>query len=156
MKKILIPLMIVGGVVADQLVKLETVKNIPLGESKSVIKGVFSLTHLQNTGAAWSLMEGKQWFFTLITILALTVGSYFLLKNINKRNGISYTVALILTGALGNFIDRIRLGYVVDMFQVDFINFPIFNLADIFLCIGVVLLYIAIYYDDKKKESQKN
>lgn len=148
--------MIIGGVIADQLVKIETVKNIPLGESKSVVKGVFSLAHLQNTGAAWSLMEGKQWFFTLITILALAVGIYFLLKNINKNNGISYTVALIIAGALGNFIDRIRMGYVVDMFQVDFINFPIFNLADIFLCVGVVLLYIAIYRDDKKKENHKN
>ncbi|OFI47734.1 signal peptidase II [Floricoccus penangensis] len=156
MKKILVLLIIILGVAADQFVKFWTVKNIPLGDSIPFIKNILSLTHLQNTGAAWSMFEGKQWFFTIITAIALVVGTYYLVKNINKNNGISYSIALIIAGTLGNFIDRVRLGYVVDMFQLDFINFPIFNVADSFLTVGLILIYICIFREDSKKGKSKN
>lgn len=135
--------MIILGLVLDQAVKMAVVNNIGLSEQKPVIKGVLSLTHLRNNGAAWSILEGQQWFFVLTTVLVLAVAIWFWLKNLSK-NWYAIGLTLIISGALGNFIDRVCQGYVVDMFQLDFINFPIFNVADILLSIGFVVLFIGI------------
>ncbi|MBA0017575.1 MAG: signal peptidase II [Pseudolactococcus laudensis] len=142
-KKISLPIVIILGLVLDQVVKMAVVNNIGLSEQKPVIKGVLSLTHLRNNGAAWSILEGQQWFFVLTTVLVLAVAIWFWLKNLSK-NWYAIGLTLIISGALGNFIDRVRQGYVVDMFQLDFINFPIFNVADILLSIGFVVLFIGI------------
>ena len=138
-------------IVLDQLVKLWTVANFNLGESVSVIPNLFSLTYLQNTGAAWSIFEGQMIFFTIITIIAVVVVSYLMIRYRKDSKFLEIGLALVLAGALGNFIDRIRLGYVVDMIQTDFINFPIFNVADSSLVIGVVLIFIYILFDEKMK-----
>lgn len=142
-KKISLPIVIILGLVLDQVVKMAVVNNIGLSEQKPVIKGVLSLTHLRNNGAAWSILEGQQWFFVLTTVLVLAVAIWFWLKNLSK-NWYAIGLTLIISGALGNFIDRVCQGYVVDMFQLDFINFPIFNVADILLSIGFVVLFIGI------------
>ena len=93
-----------------------TVQNISLGETKEFIPGFLSLTHLRNTGAAWSLLEGKMIFFYVITVIVSVVIIYLLIKIIKS---IWYSVGLsfVLAGAIGNFIDRVRLGYVVDMLK---------------------------------------
>ena len=142
-KKISLPIEIILGIVLDQVVKIVIVKNIKLSEQKPVLKGLLSLTHLRNNGAAWSILEGQQWFFVLTTVIVLAVAIWFWLKNLSK-NWYAIGLTLIISGALGNFIDRVRQGYVVDMFQLDFINFPIFNVADILLSIGFVVLFIGI------------
>lgn len=143
LKKIGIPVFIILGIIIDQIVKSAIVDHLELSQHKVIINGVLSLTHLRNNGAAWSLLEGQQWFFTIITIFVLIVATWVLIKNIEK-NWYVFSLSLIISGALGNFIDRIRQGYVVDMFQVDFINFPIFNVADILLSVGFVILFISI------------
>ncbi|ATC62305.1 MAG: signal peptidase II [Lactococcus raffinolactis] len=143
LKKISLPIVIILGIVLDQIVKMAIVKNLRLSEQKSVINGILSLTHLRNNGAAWSILEGQQWFFVLTTVIVLAVAIWFWLKNLSK-NWYAIGLTLIISGALGNFIDRVRQGYVVDMFQLDFINFPIFNVADILLSIGFVVLFIGI------------
>ncbi len=143
LKKISLPIVIILGIVLDQIFKMAIVKNLRLSEQKSVINGILSLTHLRNNGAAWSILEGQQWFFVLTTVIVLAVAIWFWLKNLSK-NWYAIGLTLIISGALGNFIDRVRQGYVVDMFQLDFINFPIFNVADILLSIGFVVLFIGI------------
>ena len=143
LKKISLPIVIILGIVLDQIVKMAIVKNLRLSEQKSVINGILSLTHLRNNGAAWSILEGQQWFFVLTTVIVLAVAIWFWLKNLSK-NWYAIGLTLIISGALGNFIDRVRQGYVVDMFQLDFINFPIFNVADILLSRGFVVLFIGI------------
>ncbi|MEE6657775.1 signal peptidase II [Pediococcus acidilactici] len=137
--------------VADQVFKLFINQTIPLGEVRSLIPGVLSLTNLRNDGAAWSILAGNQTLFILITILALLVLGYLL---ITQRNYIWYRwgLSLMISGTLGNFIDRIRLKYVVDMFQVEWFNFPIFNIADSCLTIGVFILMIAIIRDKRIEE----
>lgn len=142
-KKISLPIVMLLGIVLDQVVKMAIVKHIKLSEQKPVLKGLLSLTHLRNNGAAWSILEGQQWFFVLTTVIVLAVAAWFWLKNLSK-NWYAIGLTLIISGALGNFIDRVRQGYVVDMFQLDFINFPIFNVADILLSIGFVVLFIGI------------
>jgi signal peptidase II len=137
-------------ILLDQVVKALIVENIPLGDSHSVISGVFSLTHLRNEGAAWSMLEGQMWFFLVITVVVVIVVVYYLKKYVKESSLMSFALSLILAGAIGNFIDRLRLGYVVDMFKTDFINFPIFNVADIALVVGVALLFIYVILDERK------
>ena len=136
--------------ICDQLLKSWVASSIVLGGSKQLIPGIIELTNLRNSGAAWSIFEGQQTFFTIITIIAIIVISYFIWqyrKNIPMLIGLS----LIMAGTIGNFIDRLRQGcwhmeslYVVDMFETTFINFPIFNIADMCLTIGVIWLIICI------------
>ncbi|CCG89771.1 signal peptidase II [Pediococcus pentosaceus] len=134
--------------VIDQLVKSAVSNQIALGTVKSFIPGVLSLTNLRNDGAAWSILSGNQIFFYLITVVALVVLIYLL---VTQRQHLLYQwgLNLMITGTLGNFIDRIRLKYVVDMFQIDFFNFPIFNIADMCLTFGVIILFIAIIRDER-------
>lgn len=134
--------------VIDQLVKSAVSNQIALGTVKSFIPGVLSLTNLRNDGAAWSILSGNQIFFYLITVVALVVLIYLLVTQ-HQHLLYQWGLTLMITGTLGNFIDRIRLKYVVDMFQIDFFNFPIFNIADMCLTFGVIILFIAIIRDER-------
>lgn len=139
----------------DQWVKWLIVDNFALGETKPVIPGILSLNHIRNFGAAWSLLEGKMWFFTVVTIIAVVVILTLMIKNRSNGNRwFMIGLTLILAGAIGNFIDRVRLGYVIDMFQTDFMNFPIFNVADISLVIGVICVLIYIILDEKEQRKK--
>ncbi|EMF0058631.1 MULTISPECIES: signal peptidase II [Enterococcus] len=145
--------MISGLLVAlDQWVKWWIVNDLSLGETKTLIPGVLSLNYIRNTGAAWSMLEGKMWFFVIITVVAVIVVVTLMVKNRKQGNRWLLTgLSFILAGAIGNFIDRVRLGYVVDMFQTDFMNFPIFNVADMTLVCGVILILIYIILDEKEQ-----
>lgn len=140
----------------DQWSKYLTVQNISLGETKEFIPGFLSLTHLRNTGAAWSLLEGKMIFFYVITVFVSVVIIYLLIKNYKKSIWYSVGLSFVLAGAIGNFIDRVRLGYVVDMLQTDFMNFPIFNVADSTLVVGVICIFIYLILDEKAAKEGKN
>lgn len=140
----------------DQWSKYLTVQNISLGETKEFIPGFLSLTHLRNTGAAWSLLEGKMIFFYVITVIVSVVIIYFLIQNYKKSIWYSVGLSFVLAGAIGNFIDRVRLGYVVDMLQTDFMNFPIFNVADSTLVVGVICIFIYLILDEKAAKEGKN
>ena len=140
----------------DQWSKYLTVQNISLGETKEFIPGFLSLTHLKNTGAAWSLLEGKMIFFYVITVIVSVVIIYLLIKNYKKSIWYSVGLSFVLAGAIGNFIDRVRLGYVVDMLQTDFMNFPIFNVADSTLVVGVICIFIYLILDEKAAKEGKN
>ena len=140
----------------DQWSKYLTVQDISLGETKEFIPGFLSLTHLRNTGAAWSLLEGKMIFFYVITVIVSVVIIYLLIKNYKKSIWYSVGLSFVLAGAIGNFIDRVRLGYVVDMLQTDFMNFPIFNVADSTLVVGVICIFIYLILDEKAAKEGKN
>lgn len=135
----------------DQWVKYWTVANIRLHESMDFIPSILSLTYIRNTGAAWSILEGQMWFFFIITIVAVVVVTYLLIKYRNEHWLFTVGLSFVLSGALGNFIDRMRLGYVVDMFQTEFMNFPIFNVADVSLFVGVAFIFIYTLFEEKLK-----
>lgn len=141
-------LIVLGVIVADQALKWWVVANIPLGAT--ILKNpVLDLTYLQNRGAAWSMFSGNKWLLLLIAFVATIVLILLIIKSYRYHKVLTIGLSLALGGALGNVIDRVRLGYVVDMFQVEFFNFPIFNLADIALFIGVVIIIVAILRDEK-------
>lgn len=132
---------------ADQGIKYYVNTNITLGATHDFIPGLLSLTSLRNDGAAWSILSGKMNIFYIITVVALAVLLYAMWRLRHQRLYM-WGISFMLAGTLGNFIDRVRLGYVVDMFQLDFVkNFPISNFADWCLTIGVILLIAAVIFD---------
>ena len=147
-RKITIPLTIVLLIVLDQLVKWAIVSNIKIGEVKGFIPSIMSLTYLQNTGAAFSILENQQWLFTIITLLVIGGAIWYLIKNIKGSFWLISGLTLIIAGGLGNFIDRLRQGFVVDMFQFDFINFAVVNVADTYLTFGVLIMLLVIIKEE--------
>ena len=140
-------LFIVALVGLDQFVKYWVSANIALGTSHGFIPGLMNLTNLHNDGAAWSILEGQQWFFYLITLAAVVVLAY-LKRQWRTNRWKMIALSLIMAGALGNFIDRVHQHYVVDMFELLPINFPVFNVADSCLTVGVIALIIIILKED--------
>ena len=136
-----------GIVVLDQVTKYLTVANIPLFTNIPLLPGVVRLTYVQNTGAAFSIFQGMQWMFVLV-FLVLTV----LLLWEYYRSPMPFTrlerfcIAAVYGGGLGNMLDRVRLGYVVDMIETEFIVFPVFNVADCFICCGCILLMVHLLF----------
>lgn len=140
-------LFIVALVGLDQFVKYWVSANIALGTSHGFIPGLMNLTNLHNDGAAWSILEGQQWFFYLITLAVVVVLAY-LMRQWRTNRWKMIALSLIMAGALGNFIDRVHQHYVVDMFELLPINFPVFNVADSCLTVGVIALIIIILKED--------
>lgn len=137
----------------DQLSKSIIVQTIKLNDYIVVIKDFFNITYVQNRGAGFSILQGQMTFFYIITVIALIVLTYLLLKSKDKLSKSAYL--LMIGGAIGNFIDRIFLGYVVDFldFYIFGYNYPVFNLADSFLTIGVILMIISVLLEKKDANS---
>ena len=144
---------IVAGIIAalivlDQLVKAYVVQNIALGEVKPWIPNLVSLTYLQNRGAAFSILQDQQLLFAVITLVVVVGAIWYLHKHMEDSFWMVLGLTLIIAGGLGNFIDRVSQGFVVDMFHLDFINFAIFNVADSYLTVGVIILLIAMLKEE--------
>lgn len=148
-RKLYFPLAAVMLILLDQLSKQWIVNHIPLNAIRKCVPGIFSLTYLRNYGAAFSILQNQQWFFTLITLAVVGAACYYFIKNINGNFWFLFGLLLIISGGIGNFIDRLRLGYVVDMVHLDFMNFAIFNVADSYLTVGVVILFIALWKEEE-------
>ncbi len=123
-----------------------------LGESVKVINNFFYITYTHNTGAAWSILEDHRILLLIITVIALfLINKYMNKENLSKLENIAY--GIIIGGIVGNLFDRIFYGYVIDFidFKLFGYNYPIFNLADSFIVIGVILLIISEIKSHKKK-----
>lgn len=146
--------LIIAAVIAlDQFVKHAIVSVMAQGESIPVVNQVFHITYIQNTGAAFSLMEGfRVLLIVLPVVIALAAMGFIFLKRKVAHPLLLTSLAFICGGGLGNAIDRATLGYVVD--YLDFRVFPIFNIADIFVCLGCGLLLLYVIVVDRK-DSEK-
>lgn len=151
-------LFVLAIVLADQWTKWIVVENIPLYGRVDFWPGVLSWTYTQNTGAAWSMLEGQRWLFVVVFAVLTTL---LLLEYFKFRMPFTtferWLIAAVYAGGLGNIIDRVRLGYVVDMIKTDFINFPVFNVADCFITCGCIGLMIHLIFFNKAfwKEEKK-
>ena len=151
-------LMVAGIVAADQVTKLLVLQNIPLYGSVDAIPGLFHLTYVQNTGAAFSSFQGMRWLFVALFVIltaALIYEYFFKPWALGKFE--RFCIAAVYAGGLGNVIDRVRLGYVVDMIEVDFVRFAVFNVADIFVTCGCIAFMVSLFFFNKKfwKEEKK-
>ena len=142
----------------DQVTKLLVVQCIPPYKTVEFLPGVLSLTYVRNDGAAFSFLRGMQWLFVLIFILFTLILLYeYFRRPLPLTRWERVLIAAIYGGGLGNLIDRVRLGYVVDMLQTEFMNFPVFNVADCFICCGCLLLmlHLALWNKEIWKDGKK-
>ena len=138
-------------VAADQLSKLWVVENIPFRGQIDAIDGLFHLTYVKNYGAAWSSFEGMIWLFALVFAVFTAVMIWeFSKKRWPFTTLERWCIAAVYGGGLGNMIDRLRMGYVVDMIEVEFISFPVFNVADCFITCGCILLIVHLLFFNKE------
>ena len=158
MQYLFMALFAAGIVAADQFTKYLTVMNIPHHGHMDFLPGVLGLTYVRNTGAAWSSFEGMIWLFALIfAVLTVVIIWEFSKKRLAFTNLERWCIAAIYGGGLGNMIDRLRLGFVVDMIETEFMSFPVFNVADCFITCGCILLMIHLFLFNKEfwKEEKK-
>lgn len=133
------------ALILDQAVKFWTTANIVLNDGmKALIPGFIHLTNIHNTGAAFSILEGARWFFVALCLVFVALIIYVLLTDIINTPGARWMAVLVMAGAVGNCIDRVICGYVVDMFEFEgFLSwFPVFNVADIYITVGGILFCV--------------
>ncbi len=151
-------ILIVIFIILDQYTKSLAVTHLVEGDI-ILIPGVLQLHYLENTGAAFSLLEGKQLLFAIITPILLVFLAYVLIRlpQNKKYTLLNYIIIFVIAGAIGNYIDRITNNYVVDFIYFSLINFPVFNVADIYVTCSVIALFLVIlfYYKDEDLEEIK-
>lgn len=132
-------------VAADQITKLLTVKNIPLnGDGGVILKNVLSLTYCRNTGGSWGIFSEHPAVLISATVLILAAATVYLVKKKPKSKAFRFGASLVYAGAVSNLADRIFRGFVVDMIKTDFVDFPIFNVADCCVVAGMILVCIFV------------
>ena len=141
-------------VAVDQIVKNWAADTLIKGDI-AIIENVLYLKYAENTGVAFSMFSDNRWILVGVTSLMLiAVLAFFLSGKVTEKLEI-FSLSLLLAGGVGNLIDRISLGYVIDYIDVRIINFAIFNIADICICVGAFLLCVAVYFSDKKEAAEK-
>ncbi len=147
----------------DQYTKYLTTKHLDIGESTEFINGFLRFTYVRNKGASFGMLQGQRTYFIILTTIILPIILFFYLKTsviintnsdvINKTKYIFFNIALMLlfTGAVGNFIDRIRLSYVIDFLDLVFMDFPVFNMADCYVTVGTALMFVLLFIMKEKE-----
>lgn len=154
-KIFILPMVIVALLTAiDQLTKAIVAGSFTVYESRDVIKNVFSFTYVQNKGIAWGMLSGKKMLFLIVTaiVLVLCFYVYYNIADNKKFRFMRVCLLFLIAGAIGNMIDRIKLGYVIDFFSFDLINFPVFNVADIYVVCSMILIFILVLFKYKDED----
>lgn len=146
----------VAAFLADQTVKSIISQNMILNENITVFNNILSVTKIYNTGAAFGVFHDKTFLLAAFSVVVIISISVYLIRTYKSLNLLS-TIAwgLVLGGTVGNFADRMSLGYVLDFIRLDFVNFPIFNIADLCINTGAALIIIYMFIDSDGKTSQK-
>ena len=148
----LVAAIVAVSVLADQVLKWIVCNTLEIGQSVPLINGVFHFTYIRNFGAAFSILQNRLVFLILITVVITVVLLAFLARTRKTANLLMrISIPLIIGGGIGNLIDRIRLGYVVDYLDFRLIHFPVFNFADCCVTIGAALLVLGLLTWDEGK-----
>ncbi|MBS4211918.1 MULTISPECIES: signal peptidase II [Neobacillus] len=143
-------------IVLDQITKWLIEKNMYIGESIPIIDKFLYITSHRNRGAAWGILQGQMWLFYVITVIVIIAIMYYLYKAAKGKWLLGVSLAFMLGGAIGNFIDRVVRKEVVDFIHTFIFgyNFPVFNIADSALVIGVGLLMIQMLLEEKSSKEK--
>lgn len=138
-------------ILLDQAVKAAVRNSFDVGESRDVLGDIFSLTYVQNTGAAFSMLAGMKWLLIIGPVLVILLGIWYMEKNRDQHWTLYAALGLVIGGGSSNIIDRLFLGFVTDMF--DFHFWPVFNVADIAICVGcgILVIFVIKYYGNETK-----
>lgn len=144
----------VGAIVAlDQWTKHWVESNLAIGEALPSILGIFHITHTKNDGSAWGMLSGHTWLFVLVMVLFIGLLAVMIWKKWLTKRAEWVCLAAVLGGGIGNVIDRLfKDGLVTDMICTDFIDFPVFNVADCFITCGCIALMIYVIFFDREKK----
>ena len=142
---------IIASVLIDQLTKLATIAWLEVGEKIVAIPYLINFHHIKNTGAAWGMFSDSRWIFLVISSVAIIGLPIFLYKHRKAPFFFGFSLSLVIGGAIGNMIDRLFApnGGVTDFIEFAFMDFPVFNVADICVCVGAVLLFVYLAFFDK-------
>ena len=149
---LLLALFMAAITAADQITKAVVRAEIPLGHAVPVLPGIVQLTHVENEGAAFSMLGGARWFFLVLVVLFFAGEALLIRRKYITKAPELWALAAISGGALGNAIDRAVSGVVTDMIEPLFIDFAVFNAADIFITCGAAALVVYVLFFDRKKE----
>ncbi|WP_298653936.1 signal peptidase II [uncultured Eubacterium sp.] len=158
-KHIFCSIMIILIVAFDQITKYFASLKLADGSVAKFIPGVVQFKYAENTGMAFSMLSGARWVFIALTVVVCVGVFYYLFSNRCKSLWLYWSLGVILSGGIGNLIDRIRFGYVVDFIEPTFVNFAIFNIADCAVTCGAVVLVGYLLYDafkDVKKPKENS
>ncbi len=144
-------IIIAAAVLLDQATKLIAASLLDVGECVAAIPYLFNFHHIKNTGAAWGMFSENRWVFLVISFVAIIALPIFLYKYRKAPFLFGFSLSLIIGGAVGNMIDRLFApeGGVTDFIEFAFMDFPIFNVADIFVCVGAALIFVYLAFLDK-------
>lgn len=145
-------------VALDQWVKSYITANFAVGESAAFLPHLLDLRYVRNFGAAWSSFSGERWLLIGVTAVGMAALAWLLVKIVRHPLGV-WALTAVIGGGVGNLIDRVRLGYVVDMFDCAFIDFPVFNVADCFVVCGTaaaLIYYLWLYPNTDVKNWEKD
>ena len=145
-------------VIVDQLAKYVALIKLKPIHTTTFLNGFMDFTFVENRGAAFGILSGKIWFFIIVTIIIsiLIIYSFFKLPKQKEYNFLKISLMLILSGALGNLIDRIFRGYVIDFFEFTFIEWPVFNIADIYVVVGTLIFSYVVLFVIKEEPDFMN
>ncbi len=143
------------GIGIDQITKLLAVKFLKPIDTLPIIEDVIHLTYVENRGAAFGMLSDSRWVFMVVSSIAIVAMLAFLYSGMAQNRLYEISVAMIISGGIGNMIDRTALGYVVDMIDFRIIDFAVFNGADSFVCVGAGLLILALVLDIIKESKLK-
>ncbi len=138
--------------ILDQTAKLFAAGLLPSVKTVPLIENVFHLTYVENTGAGFGVFSGYTWLLTALTVLVILAVVIYMTVKRPKNKMFVTALTFMMGGAVGNVVDRIRLGYVIDFFDFRLINFPVFNVADCFITVGAVLFAVYVIFLSDKKE----
>lgn len=145
-------LVVLGVIVCDQVSKRIIVATKPTGVT--VIPHILNFTYITNDGAAWGMLDDHRWVFMLMSVIGIIAFSLYLFGKKQGHRWIDIGLAFVIGGGIGNMIDRVFLGEVVDFLETAFMDFPIFNVADSFVCVGAAILLVALVVDIIREEKQ--
>lgn len=144
------------AIIADQITKYIVVENIDFKGTVPFIPGFMSFYHTRNTGAAFSMFSDQRWVFMVFSFISMGLIIFILIKEYKRHKLLNIALSMVLGGGIGNMIDRIRLGYVVDFFKTEFMDFAVFNVADCFITVGAVLLGVYVIFFEPRVEKRLN
>ena len=144
-----------GSVILDQLTKAIVVSQMALYEEVPFLPGLIRFYHTRNTGAAFSMFSDNRWVFMVFSVIAMMIMTYLLVKFHGRHWLLSVSLAAVLGGGIGNMIDRVLSGYVVDFLDFQFMKFAVFNVADIFVTCGSVALAVYILFIKRLQEQKE-
>jgi signal peptidase II len=143
------------GIALDQLTKLLAVKFLMPINTVPILKNILHLTYVENTGAAFGMLKDHRWVFLIISTVAILAFAAYLYLGHAENMLYAVSLSMVISGGIGNMIDRLALGYVVDFIDFRLINFAVFNGADSFVCVGAGLLILALILDLKKEYAEE-